>query len=290
MTATTSGDLYAPEVWEDAAQAEFIGKSIVATTSAVLQDDTLAGQPGETVEFPKWMALGELDDLSEGTAMTPEKLSQRSSKATIKEAGKAVEITDTAKLVGIGNAQDEAIRQFGVLAARKVDADLIAAAQATVTGGITYADGTTATDSAPLTWDSTSGAVFGWDAYVDATAEFGDDLEPEEFGGIFINAKQRGQLFKDDDFVRADGSAGNDVIRRGLIGTLGGVPVFVTNRVAADKFLVLKNNSLGVMWKRRPLVEQDRDILARTTLVTTNLHYAVKRLADNGVLVGTLTA
>jgi len=290
MALTTSADLYSPEVWADASEAAFTGKAIVATSPAVLQDDTLLGEAGETVNFPRWMTLGELDVLSEGTAMTPVKMSQSSSQATIKEAGKAVEFTDKSKLIGVGNAQDEAIRQFGILAGRKVDADLITVAQASVAGGITYADGTTATASAPLTFTGGAGILFGWDMFVDATGAFGDDLEAQDFAGLYINSAQRAQLFKDDDFIHADGSAGNDVIRRGQVGSIGGIPVIVTNRVTAGKFLIMKNNALGLMWKRRPLVEQDRDILARTTIVTTNLHYAVKRLEDKGVLVGTLTA
>lgn len=289
MATTTSNDLYDPEVWAELALAEFTGKSIVGSSPAVVEDTTLEGQPGSTVTFPAWMALSDLDDLEEGVPMTPEKLSQKASQATIKEAGKAVEITDTAKLVGPGNAQDEALRQFGILAARKVDADLIAAAQETVTGGVTYADGTAATDSAPLTWTGEAGLGFGWDAYVEASALFGDDLEPDDFAGIYINSAQRGELFRDEQFIKAEAGNGESVIRRGQIGDLGGLPIFVTNRVAAGKFVIAKRNSLGLMYKRRPQTEQDRDILARSTLVTTNLHYATKRLSDKGVLVGTLT-
>jgi N4-gp56 family major capsid protein len=290
MTQTLSTDLYRPEVWEDIAQAEFTGKSIVATSAAVTVDDTLIGQPGDTVEFPKWMSLGELDDLSEGTPMVPEKLKQSASKATIKEAGKAVEISDKAKLTGIGNAQDEAIRQFGVLAARKVDADLITAAQATVAGGITYADGSTATASAPLTFATAAGAGLTWNTFVDGTAVAGDDFEPEDWA-LFVRTEQRVQLLKDDDFIQAANAANSErnVIQRGFIGFLGGSPVYVTNRLATNKGLFVKNGALGLLYKRRPIVEQDRDILARSTIVTTNVHYATKRLNDKGVIVATFT-
>lgn len=289
MAQTISTDMYRPDVWEDIAQAEFNGKTKVAGSPAVLVDDTLAGQPGETVEFPKWMALTDLDDLSEGTAMTPEKLSQSSSKATIKEAGKAVEITDKAKLTGIGNAQDEAIRQFGELAARKVDGDLITVATATVSGGITYADGSTATDSAPLNFTVTGSTdlTLGWSALVDAMGEAGDDFEPDEWSGLYIRSEQQGQLMKDDAFIHAsEVSAGGpgSVVGRGFFGQIGGLPVYVTNRLTANTATILKRNSLGLMYKRRPVVEQDRDILARSTVVTTNLHYAVKRLNDKGVI------
>ena len=48
--------------------------------------------------------------------------------------------------------------------------------------------------------------------------------------------------------------------------------------------------ALGALYKRRPIVERDRDILKRTNVITTNVHYAVKRLSDRGVCMGTLTA
>ncbi|WP_405944257.1 hypothetical protein [Streptomyces sp. NBC_00932] len=130
MPNTAAADLFVPEVWGDMSQAKFTGTVLVGGSAAVMTDDQLVGQPGNSVNFPKWNALGELDDLSEGVAMGTTKMSQTSDKATIREAGKAVELTDTAVLTALGNANDEAHRQFGILAARKVDAALIAQAQA----------------------------------------------------------------------------------------------------------------------------------------------------------------
>lgn len=290
MATTLRADLYAPEVWEDLAQAEFEGKVVVFNSGAVLQDDTLVGQPGETISFPSWMGLSDMEDLEETEVIVPEKLKQKNTQATIKEAGKGVEISDRASLVGLGNPQAEAIRQFGELSARKVDGDLIAAATATIAGGVNYADGSAATASAPLSFSSAAGAPISWDLFAEAVEQFGDDFEPSEFGGLYIRAEQRTQVWKDPNFIKASElSAAGSVVSRGQIGDIGGLPVFVSNRIQAGRFLILKNQSLGVMYKRRPIVEQDRDILARHTVVTTNMHYATKRLNDKGVLVGTLT-
>jgi N4-gp56 family major capsid protein len=292
MAKTLSTDLYIPEVWADLAAESYSTKAIVGTSPAVLTDDSLAGQPGELISFPKWMLLDDLEDLDETDVLVPEKLSQSASQAAIKEAGKAVEWTDKAKLTGIGNVQDEAIRQFGELAARKVDADLITAAQATVTDGVTYADGSTADDSAPLAHTITNaGGTITWDGLVDGLELFGDDFEPSEYAGLYVSARGRSQIMKDDDFIRASelGTGGpGSVLRRGFVGEIAGLPVYVTNRLANTKALVLKRNSLGLFYKRRPVVEQDRDILARTTVVATNMHYATKRVNDKGVLVVTL--
>lgn len=282
MAQTTASLMIVPEVWGDMAQAQFTGAVRVAGSSAVIEDSTLEGAPGDTIHFPKWGALGELDTLTETTAMVPTAMSTDDATATIKEVGKAVEITDKARLTSLGDPEAEARRQFGILAARKVDADLIAQAQADESaqgGGTPYAFTTAATKTV-LTWA---------DAIVPAIGQFGDEWEPSDFAGLYIHSTQLGEAMLDPQFVDASklGNGASAAVT-GSIGRIGGVPVFVTNRVTAGKFLLIKNNALGLLYKRRPLVESDRDILARSTVVTTTMHYAVKRLDDKGVCVGTL--
>lgn len=290
MAKTLSTDLYTPEVWADLAFEKFVGKAIVGTSPAVLTSDELVGQPGDTINFPKWMLMTDMADLAETDVLVPEKLTQKSSQATIKEAGKAVEWTDKAQLTGLGNVQDEAIRQFGILAARKVDADLVAAATATVAGGVTYADGTAATASAPMTLATVAGTGLSWANIVKAGLLFGDDFDPSEFAGLYINSAASEVMLNDTTFIQAAQTAqGNTLVSNGLLGTKNGLNVFLTNRLGPTKALLLKQNSLGLFYKRRPVVEQDRDILARSTVVATNVHYAVKRIADDGVVDITLT-
>lgn len=88
-------------------------------------------------------------------------------------------------------------------------------------------------------------------------------------------------------------------IQRGQVGTIATVPVFVSDRATAVtdvdsvtagnqagyNALLFKKGAITLAYKRRPLVEKDRDILKRTTIVTTNVHYAVKRTDDRGVVV-----
>ncbi|MGW7197226.1 N4-gp56 family major capsid protein [Streptomyces chryseus] len=283
MPITPAANLIVPEVWGDMSQAKFTGAVRVGGSRAVMTDDQLVGQPGDSVNFPKWSPLGELDDLTEGVAMGTTAMAQTSDKATIKEAGKAVELTDTAVLTALGNANDEAHRQFGILAARKVDAALIAQAQADESaqgGGVPYSF-TTAAGKTAFTWA---------DAMVPAIARFGDEWEPSDFAGVFINSAQLAQAYADERFIDASKLGASTPVTTGQIGVIAGVPLIVTNRIAAGKFLLLKNNSLGLLYKRRPLVETDRDILKRTTVIATTVHYAVKRLDDKGVCVGTLAA
>lgn len=292
MATTLSTDLYRPEVWAALARKEYTGKLVVGTSPAVLTDDTLVGQPGDRIRMPKWMLLADtaFADLSENVAMVPHKLTQESSQVTIKEAGMAVEWTDTADLTGIGNIQDEALTQFGDLAARKIDTDLIAAATQVIAGGITYADGTAATASAPKTANAPGG--FTWATIVDISlTAFGDDFDPSQFAGLYIRSEQAATMLKDDDFIRAaQGQGSNSIVNRGLLGTYMGLSVYLTNRLASNKALLLKNRSLGLFYKRRPIVERDRDILRRSTVTTTNVHYGVRRVKDDGVVDITITA
>jgi N4-gp56 family major capsid protein len=278
MTATTSADVFVPEVHADISQAEFLGQVKVAGSPAVLEDNTLTGNPGDTVTFPKWGALSDLNDLGENDVLVPEAMTTSESEATIKEAGKAVEVKDRAKLVALGDPLAEAARQFGELTARKVDADLITAAQTALPGAfdLTATAGNTA---------------LSWDRIVDAIVPFGDSFAPETMAGWFINSAQMADLMRDPNFLEASKfGAGSELIGRGSIGLLAGVNVRVTDRVAPKTILGLKNQSLGLLYKRRPIVERDRDILSRSDVITTNLHYAVKRINDRGVVRVTLAA
>lgn len=268
-----AGDFIAPEVFGDLTQAAFTGKVKVLGSTAVLEDNTLVGQPGETISFPKWGALSDLDDLTIGVPMTPVELEQTKSQATIKEAGKAVKINDRDKLTmlgGVGAAENEAIRQFGVLAARKIDGDLITEAISAAPGARTV------TASAGQT-------TLSWARLVSLFAKFGDEFDAAEFAGIYINSAQMADVFQDATFIETAKIGDNSVVRRGVIGTLGGIPVQISDRITAKTVLAIKERSLGALYKRRPLVESDRDILARQDVYATNVHYAVKAINPLGI-------
>lgn len=288
-----SANFFDPLVWGPLAQSEFEGRAIVAGSTAVLSDNTLQGVPGSTIRFPKWTNMADIEDVAEDEDLKLDTLTQEQSEATIKEAGKAFEYTDTADLVVLGDIETEGVRQFGALAARKVDADLITTAFETVTDGHKNVDGTPKRDSKPYDHTITGGKIT-WPGIVDALEKFGDEFEPSEFAGLYIRAEQRSQIMKDDVFIKASelsaASGPGSMVRRGFIGEVGGLPVYITNRLPVGKGLILRNGSLGLLYKRRPLIERDRDILARKNVVTINMHYATKRLNDKGVLALTIEA
>lgn len=278
MTQTTSANMIDPEVWADMMQAQFTGRLIFGQDGGAFAqvDNTLEGNPGDKISTPKWGKLGgddELDDLTETAALVPDVLdSDSSDSAVIKEAGKAAEVTDRALLIGYGDPLAEVRRQFGVMTTRKVDSDLYSAAKS----------------KAGLSLDksaTTDGLAF---TVADALGKFGDDADPADIAGFVIHSRQRTAAFKDDSFISADKYGNGQVVVRGEIGNIYGVPIVVSDRVsvaagtdteagtADDVFtnLLVKRGALWLLYKRRAVVETDRDILARSTVVTTNIHYA----------------
>jgi len=285
--ATTASDLIVPEVWGDAIMEDVLGKSVMLPLA--VQDDQLVGTPGDSVDMPFWAYIGDADDLTEAAAIVPTSMSMTSDRATIKEIGKGVELSDKALLVALGNPNDQARVQLALSISRKVDVDLMAAAIATYTNtGVTDPYKTTA----PLAFDG-SLAILSWAAFVDGTTAMGDDYDPNEMGAFIIHSKQRGDIMKDATFTDVSKYGSDAVTLRGEIGRIGNVPVLVSDRVNVIdnagtpnyQSLIIAKGALALKYKRRAVVETDRDILARTNVITTNAHYAAKRSNDRGVVL-----
>ena len=54
---------------------------------------------------------------------------------------------------------------------------------------------------------------------------------------------------------------------------IGGAQVVVSNRVATNNYLV-KRGGLGLVLKRDLMMESDRDIINKSTVITADKHYA----------------
>ena len=275
---TKKADVIVPQVFGDIVTAKFKGKLVIANFA--LTDTTLVGNPGDTVHFPKWNPIGDAEDLQENTAMVPEKLTSGDAFATVKEVGKAVSITDQALLCGIGDPLDEAATQVGKVVARKIDADLISEAVSNCPAGRKILSSVT---------DEFYKKV------ADAKSFWGD--EAEEIAVLLVHSKMYTALLTDANFISADKYPAG-VLVTGAIGTIYGVPVIITDRVPYNTIkdannvnhdvatsIMLQRNALAYITKRAPIVETGRDILLRNTIITTNVHYAVKLINTDGIAV-----
>lgn len=287
MATTTTADLIIPEIWADAVAPKILGRAVMTQLATV--DNDLAGQPGDTIIFPKWAYIGDADDLTENVAMDTTALAMTDSRATIKEAGKAVELTDTATLTALGQPDSQVQTQLALSVARKIDSDLRKAAEVTETQedskGVSHT-------YAPLKVATTADRL-SWAALVAGFALLGDEYDPSNIGGLVVHSAQYASLLLDPDFISADKFGAGSVLLRGQIGAIGTIPVFISDRTTKtgtgadtvyNALLILKG-ALALKYKRQPIVEKDRDVLKRTNIVTTNVHYAVKRVDDRGVIV-----
>ena len=89
-------------------------------------DYTLQGRPGSTITLPSYAYIGDAEDVAEGDDIPIAGLTQSSVDVSVKKAGKGVQITDEAVLSGYGDPIGEAIDQLGLSVASKTDNDVVA--------------------------------------------------------------------------------------------------------------------------------------------------------------------
>lgn len=263
-----------PQVMADIISAELPSKLKFAPLAKI--DSTLVGQPGDTITIPSFKYIGEADDLTEGVAMGTVLLETTTKSVTIKEAGKAVEITDKAVNSGYGDPIGEANGQITKSISDKVDSDCVKALE-------------TATLTHDISAEVGAKNKIQYTAIVDALDKFAE--EDDEPKVLFIHPLQKGTLRKDPDFTRAT-EMGDKVIMTGTIGEIAGCQVVASNKVPfnVDKYtnLIVKQGALAIYLKAKANIEDDRDILKRATTIAASEYY-VAALADDSKVVKLIT-
>lgn len=170
--------------------------------------------------------IGDAEDVAEGVAMGTTVLTASTTQATVKKAGKAIEITDESVLSGYGDPLGQGVNQLTMSIAAKVDND-----------------GYDALTGASLVYDGTS-AVIGYDGIVDADAKFEDESDEALSKILFIHPNQEATLRKDADFQDKN-KYPLDVIMNGTIGSIAGAQVVKSKKV--KKVLYAKDNATGTI-------------------------------------------
>ena len=203
-------DLINPEVMADMISAKIPNKIVVAPFAKV--DETLVGQPGDTVTIPQYSYIGDAVDVAEGVAAETVKLTASTTQVTVKKAMKAVELTDEAVLSGYGNPIGETNNQIAKSIASKVDNDCMDALY-----------------NAQLFYDGSSSQI-AYDGIVDAIDVFDEEVNTEKV--MFINPKQVTKLRKDSNFISADKyGVGTNVIMTGEIGRIANTRIVPSKKV-----------------------------------------------------------
>lgn len=271
---TTTVQVINPQVMADMVSAKL--PKLIKFTPLAYIERTLVGIPGDTLTVAKWTYSGDATEITEGQAIPVDQLGTSKTTMTIKQAGKAVEITDKAALVAHGDIYSEAARQIALAIANKVDNDLVVAAK-TATQNIA---------EAPITVDS-----------IDKALQIFEDEEDAKYVAL-VNPKDAIKLRADAGKNWLRGSElGADVIVSGTFGEISGVQVVRTKKVEEGKgFLVkispdttdeednAKYGAFVINLKRDVMVENDRDILKKTTVYSGDEYYGTYLYDDTKVV------
>jgi|GEM_PF-5021342 len=255
---TKTTDIIIPEVLSAMIAAQIPGQLALAGTDRVVTLDNLQGKPGDRVKIPRWAAIGEFDQLTEGVAMTPVNLLANSTEAVVKEFGKAVEITELALLSSYEDPLKALAEQFARYAAMAVDKELINTAE-TTTLSHSVAD------------------TISLNAILDAKAMFSDEQSDV---ALVLHPKVYVDLLKLSEFKTLT-AVSSEVIQKGQVGMIYGMPVYVSRFLTRttgtpDTYtnLLVKRAALGLWYKKHMEVKKDVDILKRTVTVAANTIFA----------------
>lgn len=269
QTTSVALDPIVPEVWEDVLEEKLPFKIKFAPLATI--NTELEGQPGDTIKMSWWDYIGDAEDIAETAVIVPTAMSADGESMTIKEAAKGVELTDKARLTALGDPEGAAQRQLLKSVSQKIDKDIFAAVAATGAGSVNVMSTGGTPTQMPFSIDNLAAGI----------AVFGDVDEGEwedAFAALVISPEEQIDVVTDARFLTRDKAGDVATLFNGAIGALyGSIPVVVSARARTTGARLVRKDSTLLAYKRRPMVETDRDILARSTIITTNVHYGVYR-------------
>ena len=242
--ATKIADLINPQVLADMISAELPNAIVFAPLADVGR--TLVGRAGNTLTMPRYAYIGDASDVAEGEDIPIAKLTTSEVEVTIKKVGKGVELTDEAILNGYGDNVGEAKNQIKMAIANKVDNDLVDALR-----------GASLTHSATMT-------VAGMIA---ARAKFGEKVNQPAV--LVINSTNYVAIAQ--DILSIENT--DKVLMEGVVGKVGTLQVAISDKLSATEGFIVAKGALGLELKRDVMVETDRDIIAKTNVITGDEHY-----------------
>jgi len=251
MATTKRTNLVIPEVMAAMVNAELENKMRFTNFADV--DTTLVGQPGDSVTMPAYEYSGDAVVVPEGEEIPLDLLEASSRSVTIQKIAKGIELTDEALLAAFGDPKGEAARQIAMAIANGLDNSLLTALQTTSL--------------------STKGDVKTVDTINTAIEAFNDeDLEQMV---LYVNPKDASALRKaaTNDWTKP-AELGDDILMTGVFGELLGAQVIRTRKLAEGEAILAKRGAVKVFLKRDTLIETDRDITRKTTVLTGDKHFA----------------
>jgi len=242
MATTLKANLIVPEVMADLVESK-LGDRVTLLPLAV-QDNTLQGQPGDTLKFPAFRYIGKAEVVDENAEVVPSVLSSFAVSATVKKYAKGVQLTDEARLSGYGDPVGEAATQLAYAIDHAVDDALFAQLETLPVSRLVPVTSLTAS------------------AVADALTAFGEDLEGPKV--ILVDAVGFATLRKDSTYIRSS-DMGQRAIFSGVVGEVWGCQIMVSNKVKHNpvlgelRYYIVKPGALRLVNKQGTLIEVERE-------------------------------
>jgi hypothetical protein len=238
-----------PQVLADMIEGKLV--NAMKFTPLCKVDNTLVGQPGNTVTLPQFAYIGDAADINELGTYNNAELTATTQQVTIKKIGKAVSISDEAILSGYGDPVGEIGKQLTVSIASKVDGDVLAAL-----------------DNATLIHPVVTVTP---NEINNALVKLGEDFEGDKY--LFVGAATYAALRDSADWLPASEVAANLVIA-GTVGMIYGCIVVITNKITATNVAyIVKPGAVALFMKRGVSIETFREKNDATTF-HANKHFA----------------
>lgn len=274
MSATQATDFsFVPKVWNDHIEGFF--RTNLGWASLGALDRTLVAQPGTTIHFPYFGLIGAVEEPTETDVLGVDKLTDDSFEATVKEIGKAVGFKTAAYMKSAESKNEihnEVSRQIARRVAEKVQADIIT--EMNTVGN--YVEGFAASDAGHV---ATVARILQG-----LVTAFGD--RHKEAFALVMHSQAFLSMMTDSTagFLKADA---NDPFYSmpGFEGRLLGKALFIDDSCPAGaavggkgtyQLFAVKPKPFGIMMKQDMMLETDKDILARETIIAATQWYAVK--------------
>ena len=276
ITNTTTLNDLLPSI---VAEALFVAseKSIMR---GLVRNYTLSPGQGKTVTvpiYPKQTAAG----LTEGTAPSFTAVSTDGAILTVSEVGLTAQISDLAIMASASNVVADIGRLFGEAIARKMDADLLAKFD-TFSG---YVGGVSTTATPALIFQAIAKLrSAGYDTANDCAIV----LHPNVAYDVASTLTST--------FAAPASMVGNDALRNGFMGLLGGVPVYQSSLVGATSASggasgdyacgIFHKDALGLALMQDIRIESQREATKRGFDIVGSAIYGVGELYDGAGIQG----
>ena len=244
MALTKLEHLINPEVLADMISAELPNAIALAPLATVGRK--LQGRAGNTLTMPKYGYIGDAKDVAEGEDIEISQMSTTTTEVTVKKAGKGIRLSDEAVLSDYGDTVGEGKQQLKNSIANKIDNDLFEAL-----------DTTTLTHTGAMT-------VAGM---LTARAKFGENVDQPAV--IVISPNNYAKIAT--EILNLENS--DKVLINGVVGKFAGLQVKISGKVNDTTAYIVAPGALGIELKRDVMVETDRDIVNKTTVITADEHY-----------------